>query len=182
MGSAARLDRRTQSGFTLLEILLVISLMALSVAMVAPSFISMSDADVNDEARRLQQMLRLATEEAQLTGMPVRLTALKGSYYLESLSSEKQWSHFSESPFKEYLLPDGIEIDAVDFAGGFPPEREMEADQKEIEGLVGRIFIWPDGMVDHADIVLRQLTPELRVVLQVRSGPAGIKLADEGAT
>lgn len=180
MGSTVQLNRRSQAGFTLLEILLVISLIALSVAMVVPSFFSMSDADVHDEARRMQQMLRLASEEAQLTGLPVRLTTLKASYYLESLSGDKQWGRFSEAPFNEYPLPDGIEIDAVDFAGGFPPEREMEAEQKQIEGLVGRIFIWPDGMLDDADIVLRQLVSDLRVVLQVRSGPAGIKLAQEG--
>jgi general secretion pathway protein H len=177
-------DKASQSGFTLLEILVVIMLIAISAAMIAPSFISMSDADVSEEARRLQQLLRLASEEAQLTGTPIRLTALKRHYYLESLAGDKQWQKLSEAPFNSYALPANITISAIQFSGGFSRQSESEeegdADDKDEEKeLVGRIIFWPDGMLDAADLTMQSSSETGELLLQLRPGPGGIRVAED---
>jgi len=174
----------SQSGFTLLEILVVITLIAISAAMMAPSFISMSDADISEEARRLQQVLRLASEEAQLTGTPIRLMALKETYYLESLAGDKQWQKLSETPFNSYALPANITISAIQFSGGFSRQMEFEeessADDKDEEmELVGRIIFWPDGMLDAADLTMLSSRETGELLLQLRPGPGGIRVVED---
>ena len=171
---------RCQSGFTLLEILLVITLIAVASAMVVPSFVSFSDGDVNDEARRLQQALRLASEEAQLTGQPIRATLLKDGYYFASLSGESQWTKLSETPFDRYQLPQGVEVESVEMAAGFESSLFSEADLAEREnGYVGRVTLWPDGLLDQADIALLSISNQMQSVIQARSGPRGIRAKDQ---
>ncbi len=182
----------SQSGFTLIEILLVLTLIAVSISMIAPSFISGTGVDLDEEARRLQQVLRLAAEEAQLTGVPIRLTALKSGYHFEKLGAENRWNSFSETPFNAYKLPQGAEITAINFSGGFSSTRKLkekndEADQGEVEieadekekGRIGHLIFWPDGMLDAADMVIAN--PELNKTkaLQLRSGPGGIRVIEE---
>jgi len=180
MGCVRVTGDASQSGFTLLEILLVITLIAVASAMIAPSFISMSDVDVSDEARRLQQVLRLASEEAQLTGIPVRLTVLKDRYKFEALNNDQSWGDFLEPPFKSYQLPSGIEMVAIHFAGGSPPERPPEEELKdEGKDYVGRIVFWPDGMLDAADMLMGQSDGGSTISLQLRSGPGGIRAVEE---
>ena len=177
-------DKTAQSGFTLLEILVVITLIAISTAMIAPSFISISDADINEQARRLQQVLRLASEEAQLTGAPIRMTALKERYYLESMTDDRQWQRLTDTPFNGYALPDNINISAIQFSGGFSresdPEEKKSAGAKSVEkNLIGRIVFWPDGMLDAADLTMQTGDETGELLLQLRPGPGGIRVAKE---
>jgi len=182
----------SQSGFTLIEILLVLTLIAVSISMIAPSFISSTGADIDEEARRLQQVLRLATEEAQLTGVPIRLTALKSGYYFEKLGAENRWNSFSEAPFNAYKFPQGAEITAINFSGGFSSTRKLKeendgTDQEEVENegdekeeeRIGHLIFWPDGMLDAADMMIANLELNKTKALQLRSGPGGIRVIEE---
>ncbi len=181
-GSVCRV-RLSQAGFTLLEILVVITIMAISIAMVAPSFISVSDADAGAEMRRLHQVLRLAAEEAQLTGMPLRWVARKDSYYFEMLNSEQAWDVLTDSPFEKYLLPTGVEISAINLSGAPALQRSVEeGDNEKREEVLARLVLWPDGMFDAADVTISSDAadnPANSLQLQIRSGPGGIRIIEE---
>lgn len=190
--SGRHIAHSSEAGFTLLEILLVVTLIVIVTAMVAPSFISMSGASIDDEVRRVQQVLRLAAEESQLTGVPVRMVVFKNGYRFEQLVDqppapgsdvkEQKWMDLGEPPFTEYQLGDGIEVGEIRFSGSLPPDVENEPVKEGEEQPIGRLNFWPDGMLDAADLIL--LAPELNEqrTLQLRSGPGGIRLADEGSS
>lgn len=186
--------RNRQAGYTLLEILLVVTLIAIAVAMVAPSFVHMTGASLDDEARRLQQALRLASEESQLTGSPVRVVLLREGYRFEQLievrqpqgtdsaAGEQTWKPMQEMPFDSHQLGEGIEVGEIRFSGNVTPEPDTANPSKTEEHLVGRIHFWPDGMLDTADLVLASPQANEERVLELRSGPGGIRLADKDAS
>jgi len=172
-------DRPLQAGFTLIEILLVITLIAVSTAMIAPSFISLSGGDVDEEARRMQQILRLSAEEAQLTGTPIRLVAMKNGYRFEQLNDKQTWTALRESPFAAHDFSQGIEIVGIQFSGNVSPEGMAKEEDSRDEKPVGYLVFWPDGMLDAADITIGSFDAKQELSLQVRSGPGGIRLADQ---
>lgn len=177
----------SQAGYTLIEILLVVTLIAIAAAIVAPSFVTLTGASVDDEARRLQQILRLGAEEAQLTGIPLRIVVLKNGYRFELLSEQKSkltgnaggephWAPLEEAPFTSHQFDDGIEIGALQFSGEVPAEQPAAADGEE--ELLGYLSFWPDGMLDAADISISAPESGHERVVQLRSGPGGIRLLE----
>jgi len=173
---------RPQAGFTLLEILLVIVLIAVTVAMVAPSFFTLAGTDIDDEARRMQQALRLAAEESQLTGIPIRLVVLKSGYRFEAINDEDEWMSLAEEPFAPYTFESGIETGDVHFSGGVAPEQPGKPEEEQDAGLLAYIILWPDGMLDAADLTLSATAANSERTIQLRSGPGGIRLLDEEKT
>jgi len=181
-----------EAGFTLLEILLVVTLIVIVTAMIAPSFISMTGASIDDEVRRLQQVLRLAAEESQLTGVPVRMVVLKNGYRFEQLVdqppapgsdvAEQAWMDIGEPPFMQHQFDAGIEVGEIRFSASIPPDTEPEPAKEGEEQPIGRLNFWPDGMLDAVDLVLTAPEADEQRILQLRSGPGGIRLADEGGS
>jgi len=136
-----------------------------------------------DESRRLQQVLRLAVDEAQLTAVPMRWWARTSSYGFEKLVNQ-QWQAVSDGVFASHKL-DGVVIDQVLENGvDQQPEDDLlkpsqqdffDRRKKSTEPLVGRVVILPNGMVTVVDIVLMNVQGErLPHRLQIRPGPTGI--------
>lgn len=190
--SGIRFTPLSAGGFTLIEILLVVVLIAVAVAIIAPSFVSLTGGSIDDEARRMQQVFRLCSEETQLTGIPIRAVVLKGSYRFEQLFdvrqegdtevSEKEWRPFGEEPFAAHSFVDGIEIGEIRFSGSVNESRNSQSEEKHEENYVGRLYFWPDGMLDAADLTLVAPAESAERQLQLRSGPGGIRLAGDGST
>ncbi len=63
----------TRAGFTLLELLMVLALLTLSLVMVTPNFFSMLESEREREVSRLIRVMRLARNEAVLTGRRQRM-------------------------------------------------------------------------------------------------------------
>jgi len=157
-------------GFTLLEIMLVLLIMAVVSAMVLPNIFSPPSARLADEGRYLRQVLYLAAEEAQLRGIAMRWSAYKGRYIFEMPDAEGAWQPMSEKPFAPYSLPEGIHIESVQLQNGLPwPDTQTEQD-----AAVGRVTLFPDGMLTLADITLAAKSSQLRI--QLRPGPDGIHI------
>jgi hypothetical protein len=65
-------------------------------------------------------------------------------------------------------------------AAGFEaaPLSQTDAATRE-KGYVGRITLWPDGLLEQADIALLNIASQMQTVIQARSGPGGIRAKDQ---
>ncbi len=165
-------------GFTLLEIILVLLIMAIATAMVLPNVFSPPSARLAEEGRHLRQALLLAAEEAQLRGVPLRWTAFATHYVFEVLDKEGKWRRLNDRAFVSHTLPDGVRIQHVQLQDGVSRPDLPQADSRTRETPpLGRVVLLPDGMLSMADVTLASASRRLQLTL--RPGPGGIRLAEE---
>jgi len=168
--------QQDEAGFTLLEILLVIVILAVSTALVAPSFFAAASASIDEEARRLSLALKLASDEAALSGRPLRWSATAHSYVFELPDAEGVWHSASEQPYGEYDLPAGIAIADVQ------PQNTalMEDSGQGKEAVMARLLLLPEGVIQPAEIILvREDGAGQQLGIQLRPGPGGIQIMSD---
>jgi len=164
------LNKSSQAGFTLLEIMLVLLIMAVVSAMVLPNVFSPPSARLADEGRYLRQVLHLAAEEAQLRNIPLRWSAYANRYVFEMPDTEGAWQPMGERPFTPHDLPEGIHIESVQLQDGLPqPENTTDKYPP-----LGRVTLFSDGMLTLADVTLVSESGWLQ--MQLRPGPGGIHI------
>ncbi len=90
MGSPRTERREYSTGFTLIEMLAVMAIIALVVGIALPNFGLRSRRAMDDEAKQLAANLEFARQRSVMTGIPHRLVidVEGGSYWLEWLVSE----------------------------------------------------------------------------------------------
>lgn len=161
-----------EHGFTLLEVSLILLLMITVSAMVMPNIFQASDSQMEDEADQLTKLLRLASEEAQISGSPVRWVTSGNGYSFEAFEISGKWQPLHEKPFSPIHL-NGSEIKQV--RNG---DEESTQDSSE---LVKAIVLLPDTSTI-ADIIMvssseGKNSEEKQIILQLRPGPNGIRVA-----
>ncbi|MEK9719793.1 MAG: GspH/FimT family pseudopilin [Quisquiliibacterium sp.] len=77
-------------GFTLIELLVAILIAAVAISMLAINGLPNSQRGLRFEAERMAQLLALASEEAQVRGLAIRLQADNAGYRFLVLS-ERRW-------------------------------------------------------------------------------------------
>ena len=86
---------RKQNGFTLLELLLVISIMALATAGVSLVLRDPSETQLEREAERLAALLEGARAKSRAAGVPVRWRLVQGGFRFDGLPASSglptQW-------------------------------------------------------------------------------------------
>ena len=182
--------RSAPYGFTLLEIMLVLAIMAIAVVLVVPDFLSGSSASLDDESRRLQVALSLAAEDAQVYGVPVRWSATAHAYRFEKWDAAGKWDAVLQGPLKPHALPSGVGIAGVRQGQAAYPAAVMSPSDTAAsttnadggEPALGQVLFWPDGSLTMADIelvrdVAGSQKPEDSRVLRLRPGPGGIRMA-----
>jgi len=152
--------------------MLVLLIVAMMAAIVAPNIFQSYGARAEDQARRLQQLLSLAANESMLTGVPTRWTAFADGYRFEQPNSEGEWIPMNDHPFVDETFNADARILEVR-SQGLENVIEHERDMKR--PVLGRLLMMPDGMLTPADIILSIDGAEDRVI-QARPGPGGIKL------
>jgi prepilin-type N-terminal cleavage/methylation domain-containing protein len=90
MGTRPTDRPESATGFTLIEILAVVAIMALVVGIVLPNFGLRSRRVMEDESKQLAANLEFARQRSVMTGVPHRVVidVEDGSYWLEWLVSE----------------------------------------------------------------------------------------------
>lgn len=78
----------TQVGFTLLELLVVISIMAIAAAGVSFALRDTASVQLDREAQRLAAMLESARAQSRLSGVPVRWRVVQGGFRFEGLPQQ----------------------------------------------------------------------------------------------
>jgi len=106
--------RPALGGFTLLEMLVVMSIVGVIGAMAAMSVSSADRGRTRDEARRLATLLELARTEARATGRSIAWLPLPAGYTFRRMAEDGTWVPFPEaSPFRRRTLPGTIYLHAV---------------------------------------------------------------------
>jgi len=165
-------DHQPDSGFTLLEILMVIVILSVTSMMVVPSFFS-SSASLDDETHRLVQTLRLAQDEAILSGQVLRISFRSRSYAFQSINSENQWVAWNTSPYQQHQLQEDIHIEHINPQP--PLDDDMNPDDSD-DPVIARLLFPPEGINHIADITLIQASDATTLRIQFRPGPGGIRV------
>ena len=79
------LDRRRHRGFTLLELLVVLTIMAMATAGVTLTLRDNADTALEREAQRLAALFESARAQSRASGVPVRWHTTSGGFHFEGL-------------------------------------------------------------------------------------------------
>ncbi|MEE8387125.1 MAG: GspH/FimT family pseudopilin [Acidiferrobacterales bacterium] len=102
---------RQQTGFTLLEILVVMVLIAIIAGMVGVNLKSDPTATVREEAQRLALLLQTAQEEAILQGTLYAINLEPTRYHFLRLDVEGVMKNIdTDALLRQRELPDGVKI------------------------------------------------------------------------
>lgn len=178
-------------GFTLLELMLVLVVMAVVASFVLPNLFQPANAAPDHAARRMLRVLHLAADEAQLRGSVLRFNARPDRYDFELADTDGHWQVLSDAPFAEQVLAEGVTIsevklaEGVQFYGGltdqaWQPQEQVPAGSeggKSTETApIGSIMLMPDGMLTLADLTLHAASGDVHI--ELRPGPGGIRMLD----
>ncbi|WP_101759477.1 type II secretion system minor pseudopilin GspH [Oceanicoccus sp. KOV_DT_Chl] len=172
------------SGFTLLEILLVLVVIAVMASLVAVSIGDNSAAQLDREADRLVAVLEMASEEALLQGIELSLASVNdgefsGYQFLWLNLVDKTWQLLPDKAFGFYALPPTIymsvelndkmlEIDNQSVATRIKALQQLGGDFRPL------IMFFSSGEITPFSITLRH--PDVSDVITLRSdGVSGIE-------
>src|SRR5450830_1066242 len=85
---ARRCPQRTVRGFTLLELIVVIAIIAIATAAVSFALRDSSQAQLDREADRLAALLESARAQSRASGVAVRWRPVEGSFVFDGLPSD----------------------------------------------------------------------------------------------
>lgn len=106
--------RPRQRGFTLIEIVVVVAVIAIAVTVIAVRFdFNRSDDELREQTRRLQVLLHLAWEQAQIEGRSVGLQIERDSFNFVTYDPlQRTWLAMDEEAmFRRRELPEGMTFD-----------------------------------------------------------------------
>jgi general secretion pathway protein H len=100
-----------QAGFTLLELLVVMLIIGIIISFASLSIGQNTSRVVQDEAERLQGLLRMASEEAVLQGRELALEFSRDGYRFLELNSKGDWLPIEQDKlFRERPLPPVVHL------------------------------------------------------------------------
>jgi len=134
MRSSRAALREGATGFTLIEMLAVIAILALVVGVALPNFGLRSRRVMEDEAKQLAAILEFARQRSVMTGVPHRLVIdVEGdSYWLEWLVSEAR--ALGEEELEELSVYELGGVEQIPMA----PPRTAERSYHALPGELGR--------------------------------------------
>ncbi|MCC6714795.1 MAG: type II secretion system minor pseudopilin GspH [Gammaproteobacteria bacterium] len=173
-GATARADQRF-SGFTLIEVMVVLTIIAVLAGMVA---LRLGDRgrEVRHERefRRLQQAIMLAAEEAIIQGRPYGL-AVSARDYRFCRREQGSWKPIeTDRGLSPHDLPENLllQIDSE------LPRSSSAAGAGDAEGSCPMIRLFPSGEAEPLQLTLRDTTGERQVTLALAVTGKVAQLAD----
>ena len=148
---------RASQGFTLLELLVVIVIIAVLSGFVGLSIGGNSKRDLNEEARRLIVLIDLAAQESILKGQELVLEVEESSYAFLVKDESGEWTPIEESgALRRRELPENMEM-SVTLEG--LQENTYSADpfsEEEDEPKTNQVFILSSGEMRPFTIEIKQ--------------------------
>jgi len=145
-----------QRGFTLLELIVVIFVIALLAGIVFPSFRSLSERQLSADARRTASLLQYLSDSAM---------ASKETY---SVDFDLQKSSIS------WKGPEGAKTESLKTLAGV----DLQSKGMTRQGLV-TVFFGPAGIMEYIEVLLKDDENEMKVAFNPISGRAKILTAEE---
>ncbi len=109
---------RSQRGFTLIEIMVVMVIVGITLTLVSVNFSQDDSKVLGEEANRLGALLEHAQNEAMITGKPVAWSAQPGKYQFWQLGKDGKWDEpSSDEILRERTFPIAIEWGEIKVAG-----------------------------------------------------------------
>ena len=148
-----------QQGFTLLELLAVIVIIGIIVTFASLSIGNRAlDDRLEAESKRIEQLLRLAEDEADLKGLAIGLVFTEDGYRFLSANSSQNWADYAQSgilrsrsllqPFFVELRIEGRLVPPLPAAGSDessgPADDEEEDEAKKLKP---QVLLLPGGQM-----------------------------------
>lgn len=133
--------RRQATGFTLVEVLVVLVILGVALAMIGVNFAPDPRQSLDTEARRLVLLLQQARDEAMSTGSSIAFSAKSRQYrfWQRQAGSEGNAGHWQAHPdselFRPRSLPEGISVS------------EVRVNRQPVEDEAQKIIFTPSGMM-----------------------------------
>lgn len=108
------MSTRRQAGFTLVELIAVMVIVALLVSIVALSTGTTVDDRLQVEAKRLALLMEYASENAVMSGVEVGASIEEERYRFRRLTAEGWQDYDGRHPLRPRTLPKGITLARVD--------------------------------------------------------------------
>ena len=115
-GCQYRIFMRSNSGFTLIELLAVVLVISIILAFASLSVGQHSDRTVEEEAKRIYYLLKLAGEEAVIQSRSMALLIRKNGYEFVHISGDTLVPIEGDSLFRKREFPDELRIE-LDYRG-----------------------------------------------------------------
>lgn len=118
-------------GFTLIEVLVVMTILGLAISGVSLSLETLRNRDTDLASERVRWVLEAAAERARIRGQAIAFETLADGYRFSIRDVDGRWIAFDEAPlFVERVLPEslrwtslkveGVEADRIVFASRTP--------------------------------------------------------------
>ncbi len=131
---------RPESGFTLLELLMVVFVVGIMAGLTVMSVGGNTEREFRRDVARMQQVLGMAQDEAPLGGEEIGfwLDPEEKKYrFLRFDETELKWLHFDKEGFTEHQLPEQYQM-----------ELEMSGDPVDLAELYKEIYKLNDKLKD----------------------------------
>ena len=133
-------------GFTLFEIIVVVFIIGVIVTFGGLSISQHSDRYVEDEAKRIHHLVRLATEEAILSAQELSLMVTSGGYSFAQLAGAKWEPIEGDALFRSREFPETLEVKMMIY------DQEVNLNDSE---KPAQVYILSSGEVTPFSITLK---------------------------
>ncbi len=128
----ARLKVARSAGFTLVEVMVVVLIIGIMLTFATLSVGNRAVSDTLDiEARRLEQLFRLAQEEAELKGVELGFRYTDTQYQFLGVGGQGRWAPLAEGPLRAREIPAPLWLALRVDGRAVPPSQDVATGNDE---------------------------------------------------